>query len=52
MNEHQQICYDFPIELHRNKRISDVAYARGVKRLGEKGRSRLPVSTAAPRLSP
>ena len=37
MNEDLEICYDFSIELHRNKRISDATYDRAVKRFGEKG---------------
>jgi 4-carboxymuconolactone decarboxylase len=40
MNEDQQICYDFSVELHRNKRIADATYERAVKRFGEKGRPR------------
>jgi hypothetical protein len=53
MNEHQQICYDFPIELHRNERMSDAAYDRAVKRFGGKrALSISPESRAATRLSP
>jgi 4-carboxymuconolactone decarboxylase len=37
MSEEQEICYDFSIELHRNRRISDATYERAVKRFGEKG---------------
>jgi len=37
MNDDQAICYDFSIELHRNKRVSDATYERAVKRFGEKG---------------
>jgi 4-carboxymuconolactone decarboxylase len=37
MNEDQEIVYDFTIELHRNRRISDATYERAVKRFGENG---------------
>ena len=37
MSEDEEICYDFTIELHRNKRVSDATYARVLKRFGEKG---------------
>ena len=37
MNEDQEICYDFSIELHRNKRVSDATYDRAVKRFGDVG---------------
>lgn len=37
MSEDEEICYDFSIELHRNKRVSDMTYARALKRFGEKG---------------
>jgi len=37
MSEDEEICYDFSIELHRNKRVSDTTYARVLKRFGEKG---------------
>jgi 4-carboxymuconolactone decarboxylase len=37
MNDDEEICYDFSLELHRNKRVSDVTYARALKRFGEKG---------------
>lgn len=37
LSEDEQICYDFSMELHRNKRVSDVTYERAVKRFGEKG---------------
>jgi len=37
MNEDQDICCNFSIELHHNKRVSDATYERAVKRFGEKG---------------
>jgi 4-carboxymuconolactone decarboxylase len=37
MSEDQEICYDFSLELHRNKRVSDATYERAVKRFGEVG---------------
>src|SRR5262249_9075175 len=37
MNEDQEICYDFTIELQRSKRVSDATYARALKRFGETG---------------
>ena len=37
MNEAQEICYDFTMELHRNKRVSDATYDRALKRFGEIG---------------
>jgi 4-carboxymuconolactone decarboxylase len=37
MNEDQEICYDFTMELNRNKRVSDATYERAVKRFGEQG---------------
>jgi 4-carboxymuconolactone decarboxylase len=37
MNEDQEICYDFTIELHRNKHVSDATYERAIKRFGEVG---------------
>jgi 4-carboxymuconolactone decarboxylase len=37
MNEDQEICYDFSIELNRNKRVSDRTYDRALKRFGETG---------------
>ena len=37
MNEDQEICYDFTMELNRNKRVSDATYDRAVKRFGEQG---------------
>jgi 4-carboxymuconolactone decarboxylase len=35
--EDEQIVYDFSIELHRNKRVSDQTYERAEKRFGKKG---------------
>jgi 4-carboxymuconolactone decarboxylase len=37
MSEDEDICYEFSIELLRNKRVSDATYARALKRFGEKG---------------
>jgi 4-carboxymuconolactone decarboxylase len=37
MNADQEICYDFTMELHRNKRVSDATYDRALKRFGETG---------------
>lgn len=37
MNEAQEICYDFTMELHRNMRVSDATYDRALKRFGEIG---------------
>jgi 4-carboxymuconolactone decarboxylase len=37
MNADQEICYDFTMELHRNKRVSDATYDRALKRFGEIG---------------
>jgi len=37
MSEDEEICYDFSIELHRNKRVSDATYQRAVVKFGEKG---------------
>ena len=37
MSADEEICYDFSIELHRNKRVSDATYQRAVQRFGEKG---------------
>lgn len=37
MSDDEEICYDFSIELHRNKRVSDATYARAEKRFGKKG---------------
>ena len=37
MSEDEAIVYDFSIELHRNKRVSDTLYARAEQRFGRKG---------------
>ena len=37
MNEDEEICYDFTIELQRSKRVSDATYERALKRFGETG---------------
>ena len=37
MSDDEEICYDFSIELHHNKRVSDATYERALKRFGEKG---------------
>lgn len=37
MSEDEEIVYDFCIELHRNKRVSDATFARAEKRLGKPG---------------
>ncbi|MCO4856527.1 carboxymuconolactone decarboxylase family protein [Herbaspirillum sp. WGmk3] len=37
LSEDEQIVYDFSLELHRNKRISDPTFARAEKRFGKKG---------------
>lgn len=37
MSEDEEIVYDFSTELHRNKRVSDVTFARAEKRFGKKG---------------
>jgi 4-carboxymuconolactone decarboxylase len=37
MSEDEEIVYDFSIELHKNKRVSDRTYDRAVKRFGEPG---------------
>lgn len=37
MTDDEQIVYDFSIELHRNKRVSDQTYDRAEKRFGKKG---------------
>jgi hypothetical protein len=39
MSADQEICYDFSIELLRNKRVSDVTYA-GQALLRRQGRAR------------
>jgi 4-carboxymuconolactone decarboxylase len=37
MTEDEEAVYDFSIELHRNKRVSDATYARAEKRFGKQG---------------
>ena len=37
MSADEEMCYDFSVELLRNKRVSDVTYARVKERFGEKG---------------
>ena len=37
MSDDEEICYNFSIELHRNKRVSDATYQRATQRFGEKG---------------
>jgi 4-carboxymuconolactone decarboxylase len=37
MTEDEAIVYDFSVELHRNKRVSDVTFERAEKRFGKKG---------------
>lgn len=37
LTEDEQIVYDFSLELHRNKRVSDATFARAEKRFGKKG---------------
>ncbi|WP_145602221.1 carboxymuconolactone decarboxylase family protein [Herbaspirillum aquaticum] len=37
LSEDEQIVYDFSVELHRNKRVSDPTFARAEKRFGKKG---------------
>jgi len=37
MTEDEAICYDFTMELLRNKRVSDATYDRALKKFGEKG---------------
>ncbi|WP_039788087.1 carboxymuconolactone decarboxylase family protein [Herbaspirillum huttiense] len=37
MSQEETIVYDFSIELHRNKRVSDQTFARAEKRFGKKG---------------
>ncbi len=37
MSDDEQIVYDFSIELHRNKRVSDATYLRAEKRFGRQG---------------
>jgi 4-carboxymuconolactone decarboxylase len=37
MGDDEAILYDFSIELHRNKRVSDATFARADKRFGKQG---------------
>lgn len=37
MSEDETTVYDFCVELHRNKRVSDATYARAAQRFGEQG---------------
>jgi 4-carboxymuconolactone decarboxylase len=37
MTEDEAVCYDFTMELLRNKRVSDATYDRALKKFGEKG---------------
>jgi 4-carboxymuconolactone decarboxylase len=37
MTEDEEIVYDFSIELHHTKRVSDATYARAEKRFGKQG---------------
>lgn len=37
MGPDEEVIYDFSIELHRNKRVSDITYARIKDRFGERG---------------
>ncbi len=37
MSEDEEIVYDFSIELHRYKRVSDTTYARAQQKFGNKG---------------
>jgi 4-carboxymuconolactone decarboxylase len=37
LSEDEEIVYDFCIELHRNKRVSDATFARADKRFGKPG---------------
>ncbi len=37
MTDDEAICYDFTMELLRNKRVSDATYDRALKKFGEKG---------------
>lgn len=37
MSDDEEICYDFSIELHRNKRVSSTTSVRAEKRFGKKG---------------
>ena len=37
MSDDEEIVYEFSIELHRNKRVSDAIFARAEKRFGKQG---------------
>jgi 4-carboxymuconolactone decarboxylase len=37
MSSDEEICYDFSIEILRNKRVSDATYERTRSRFGDKG---------------
>ena len=37
MSEDEEIVYEFSVELHRNKSVSDATYQRAQKRFGNKG---------------
>ncbi len=37
MSEDEEIVYDFSIELHRNRRVSEVTFQRALERFGSKG---------------
>ena len=37
MSDDEEIVYDFSVELHRNKRVSDTTFARADKRFGKQG---------------
>ena len=37
MSDDEEIVYDFSIELHRNKRVSDRTFERAEKRFGKRG---------------
>lgn len=37
MSDDEEIVYEFSIELHRNKRVSDQTYARAQERFGNRG---------------
>ena len=52
MNEDQEIVYDFTMELHRNKHISDATYERASNASERRASSISRASTATTRLSP
>ena len=37
MAEDEEIAYDFCMELHRNRSVSDATYARALSKFGEQG---------------